>query len=86
MNEPGWIVGCVLMGMVLGALFVGALFMALHRRVVELEARTKHLPERDEWNAMRRDITDVSGAVRSIETKLEGVDRLVNLLVESELK
>jgi hypothetical protein len=86
MNEPGWIVGSVLMGMALGAVGVGALFVALRRRVVELEARTQHLPDRDEWNAMRRDITEVNGAVRSIEAKLEGVDRLVQLLVESELK
>lgn len=86
MNEPAWIVGSVLMGMLLGILFVAPQLGALRRRVVELEERTQHLPHRDEWNAMRRDITEVSGAVRSIETKLEGVDRLVNLLVESELK
>ncbi len=86
MNEPGWIVGGVLMGMLLGALFFAPQIGALRRRVIELEDRTQHLPDRDEWNAMRRDITEVSGAVRSIEAKLEGVDRLVNLLVESELK
>lgn len=86
MNEPGWIVGSVLMGVVFGAVCVVAMFVALRRRVVELEERTQHLPDRDEWNAMRRDITEVNGAVRSIETKLEGVDRLVQLLVESELK
>lgn len=86
MNEPGWIVGSVLIGMLLGALFVAPQISALRRRVIELEGRIEHLPNRDEWNAMRRDITEVSGAVRSIETKLESVDRLVNLLVESELK
>ncbi|MNR06195.1 hypothetical protein D3C85_1222580 [compost metagenome] len=89
MTEPGVIVSSLLIGVAVGALF-GSILRAsqikqLHRRVHELEERTLHLPDRDEWNAMRRDITEVSGAVRSIEAKLEGVDRLVSLVVESKL-
>ncbi|MGY3910758.1 DUF2730 family protein [Aeromonas piscicola] len=89
MNEPGLIVGSLLIGVALGVLFTSILrasqLKQLHRRVNELEERTLHLPDRDEWSAMRRDITEVTGAMRSISAKLEGVDRLVSLVVESKL-
>ncbi|WP_421210018.1 DUF2730 family protein [Aeromonas enteropelogenes] len=90
-NEIPLIFGSVATGLVTGALMARAWLAprshveALDDRVREVETRVEHLPPREEWATMCRDISEMNGSLRSMQAKLEGVDRLVNLIVESKL-
>lgn len=90
-NDVPLMLGCVAGGLVMGALMARAWLAprshveALDDRVREVETRVEHLPPREEWATMCRDISEMNGSLRSMQAKLEGVDRLVNLIVESKI-
>ncbi|SIO94804.1 DUF2730 family protein [Vibrio spartinae] len=51
-----------------------------------LEKRVSQLPDHDEVSDLKLSIESLRGDIREIRPKLDGLDRISNLLLENELK
>lgn len=53
---------------------------------VALQQHVEKLPDHDEISGLKLSIEKLRGDIREIRPKLEGLDRISNLLLENELK
>ncbi|WP_198159511.1 DUF2730 family protein [Grimontia marina] len=51
-----------------------------------LQQHVEKLPDHDEISGLKLSIEKLRGDIREIRPKLEGLDRISNLLLENELK
>ncbi|MDF2186162.1 MULTISPECIES: DUF2730 family protein [Grimontia] len=58
----------------------------LAQRHIALQQQVEKLPDHDEVSGLKLSIEKLRGDIREIRPKLEGLDRISNLLLENELK